>query len=684
MADSHLLSPGDEFEKYVVEKELGHGGMGAVYLVRHRILDTHYALKVLYPEVAQRDRQYVERFIREGRLAGQIRHQNLIAVYDAGENDKNGMFYLVMDYVAGGSVRDKLRKDHYVDMLEAVSIIRQVASALEAAQNHNMVHRDIKPDNIMFDDKGVVRLADLGIAKATDDRDTGLTLEASVFGTPAYMSPEQARDSSKVDTRADIYSLGVVFYEMLSGRRPFGGTTSIEILSHVVDTTPAPDVRTYSPDLPADLAQLVSDMLEKDREKRVQSPTELIRRIDALDLSAYQEQPQGGEEELDVTLPTMVSPATPSAAKPDIDVTLPTMAAAPTPAPAAKPDIDVTLPTMAAAPTPAPQPAAKPDIDVTLPTMAAAPSPAPVAKPDIDVTLPTMAAAPSPAPATEENETMAMPSASSAQPEKQPGQNKRVLIFGAAGLVAVLVIVGAVAALFLGKKKTPVEGPTPSQPSQTVTEVIETPKAADKPSPAKPTPKTETDKPVPKVAETSPKTTPKTTEPSTPDTSQIAEQTTQAQPEPQPKKPEAKAIGLKQLGVIEEGSVVIFGADNGIAEGLYKELVKNEAFAKVGFQAAGDIKKWESQLREIQGKGPSFVVVAITSEKLNYQFKKTIKEIVNIIPDDRGAIFVSSSDSGIMNEVKESCNTVGMYFREWGANKELANYLLELKKELGW
>jgi hypothetical protein len=434
-------------------------------------------------------------------------------------------------------------------------------------------------------------------------------------------------------------------------------------------------------------------MLEKDRDKRVQSPTELIRRIDALDLSAYQEQPQGGEEELDVTMPTMVSPATPPAAKPDIDVTMPTMAApTPAPQPAAKPDIDVTLPTMAAAPTPAPQPAAaKPDIDVTLPTMAAAPTPAPqpAAKPDIDVTLPTMAAAPTPAPApaTEENETMAMPSASSAQPEKQPGQNKRVLIFGAAGLVAVLVIVGAVAALFLGKKKAPAEGPTPSQPSQTVTEVIETPKATDKQSPAKPAPKTEMDKPVPKVAETSPKTTPKTTEktePSTPDTSQIAEQTTQAQPEPQPKKPEAKAVGLKQLGVIEEGSVVIFGADNGIAEGLYKELVKNEAFAKVGFQAAGDIKKWESQLREIQGKGPSFVVVAITSEKLNYQFKKTIKEIVNIIPDDRGAIFVSSSDSGIMNEVKESCNTVGMYFREWGANKELANYLLELKKELGW
>ena len=152
MSDRRLLSPGDEFEKYVIERELGHGGMGAVYLVRHRILDTEYALKVLYPEVATRDKQYVERFIREGRLAGQIRHKNLIAVYDAGQCEKNGMYYLVMDFVGGGSVRDRLKKEHYVDMLDAISIVRQVASALEAAQNHNMVHRDIKPDNIMFDD----------------------------------------------------------------------------------------------------------------------------------------------------------------------------------------------------------------------------------------------------------------------------------------------------------------------------------------------------------------------------------------------------------------------------------------------------------------------------------------------------------------------------------------------------
>ncbi|MBR0458547.1 MAG: SUMF1/EgtB/PvdO family nonheme iron enzyme [Victivallales bacterium] len=320
MSNSQLLSPGDEFEKYVVEQELGHGGMGAVYLVRHRFLDTEFALKVLYPEVAERDKQYVERFIREGRLACQIRHPNLIAVYDAGQNEKNKMFYLVMDFVSGGNVRDKLKKEHFINMLEAISIVRQVASALEAAQKHNMVHRDIKPDNIMFDDKGVVRLADLGIAKATDDNNTGLTMAASVFGTPAYMSPEQARDSSKVDTRADIYSIGVVFFEMLTGRRPFSGNTTIEILSHVVDSEPAPDVRTFLKDVPEDVAKLVADMLEKDREKRISSPTELIHRLDALNLSAYQPnqiQPEAipvteSEAPTGVTLPTMAGGQVPT------------------------------------------------------------------------------------------------------------------------------------------------------------------------------------------------------------------------------------------------------------------------------------------------------------------------------------------------------------------------------------
>ena len=217
-SEPDVLKPGDIFEKYTVEKLLGRGGMGAVYLVRHNILDSLFALKVLFPEVASKNRQFVDRFIREAKLACKIKHPNLIAVHDAGKNPENGMYYIIMDYASGGSVRDLLKRTGHISPIQAVQIIRQVASALETARKHNMVHRDIKPDNIMFTSDGSAKLADLGIAKSTDEQDTMLTMEASVFGTPAYMSPEQAMDSSKVDCRADIYSLGIVFYEMLSGR----------------------------------------------------------------------------------------------------------------------------------------------------------------------------------------------------------------------------------------------------------------------------------------------------------------------------------------------------------------------------------------------------------------------------------------------------------------------------------
>ncbi len=134
-----LLQIGDSFGKYRVERELGHGGMGAVYLVRHTVIDSFFALKVLYPDVAGRDKKFVDRFIREAMLSGQIRHPNLIAVYDAGLNEANGMYYLVMDYVAGGTLRHRLKKEGRIQAAEAISITRQVASALDMARRHGMV-----------------------------------------------------------------------------------------------------------------------------------------------------------------------------------------------------------------------------------------------------------------------------------------------------------------------------------------------------------------------------------------------------------------------------------------------------------------------------------------------------------------------------------------------------------------
>ena len=276
---SGIFAPGETFEKYTIVKLLGRGGMGAVYLVRHNVLDSLFALKVLSPEVAGRNTQFVDRFIREAKLACKIKHPNLIAVHDAGKNRENGMYYLIMDYVSGGSVRELLKVQGRILPEKAIAITRQVASALNEACRYKMVHRDIKPDNIMFAADGTAKLADLGIAKSANDQDTMLTVDASVFGTPAYMSPEQAMDSSRVDCRADIYSLGIVLFEMLAGQRPYRGSGTIEILSQVLKDEEIPDVRKFSPGISAEVAALVRDMTSKQLFRRIASPDELIKRI---------------------------------------------------------------------------------------------------------------------------------------------------------------------------------------------------------------------------------------------------------------------------------------------------------------------------------------------------------------------------------------------------------------------
>ena len=338
--DGGMLKPGGVFEKYRVEKLLGKGGMGAVYLVRHNVLDSLFALKVLFPNVAAKNKQFVDRFIREARLACKIKHPNLISVHDAGKNSENGMYYIIMDYVSGGSVRDLLKKIGLFSPKQAVSIIRQIASALETAQKHDMVHRDIKPDNIMFSSDGIAKLADLGIAKSTNEQDTMLTMEASVFGTPAYMSPEQAMDSRKVDCRADIYSLGIVFYEMLSGQRPYQGNNTIEILSQVVRNEDIPDIRTLVPSIPADLAELLNQMCAKNIQKRIQSPSELLKRLEkiipTIEGNACPDKTVPSEE-AEITLPTIIhtpktngnKTLTETANSPD--VTMPTMEVGPLP-----------------------------------------------------------------------------------------------------------------------------------------------------------------------------------------------------------------------------------------------------------------------------------------------------------------------------------------------------------------
>lgn len=274
--NNSIFSDGESFRGYRVEQLLGRGGLGIVYLVRHEMLDVLYALKVLYPDVASENPTYIKRFLREAKIATRIRHPNLVSVHDCGFDSVKGVYYLVMDYVSGVNLRSAIALSGRMDCAEAVKIVMQVASALDAAQRYGVVHRDIKPENIMLQPDGSVKLVDLGIAKADGIKDSLRTTMESVFGTPAYVSPEQAMSSSDVDVRADIYSLGIVFFEMVSGRCPYHGKTAPSVLMQVMSDDPTPDVRDFANDVPAPVAMLIRRMCIKEKERRIASTSLLI------------------------------------------------------------------------------------------------------------------------------------------------------------------------------------------------------------------------------------------------------------------------------------------------------------------------------------------------------------------------------------------------------------------------
>ena len=271
-----VFKTGERFRGYVIERLLGNGSLGAVYLVRHEILDTIFALKVLFPEVSKENPDYVKRFLREAKIATRIRHPNLVAVHDCGYDESRGLHDLVMDYVSGGDLRQALAFAGRFAPDRAVEVILQAASALDAAQEYHVVHRDIKPENIMIQPDGLVKLVDLGIAKADGLKDSLCTAAESVFGTPAYVAPEQAVDSSAVDVRADIYSLGVVLFEMIAGKVPYDGPNAPQILVQTLSSDPFPDIRDINRDVSPELAIIIRRMCVKERDRRIPSPAALI------------------------------------------------------------------------------------------------------------------------------------------------------------------------------------------------------------------------------------------------------------------------------------------------------------------------------------------------------------------------------------------------------------------------
>ena len=266
--------PGDVIGRCRTNRELGRGGVGTVYLATHQTLQIEVALKVLSPSLSMDNPALAERFIREAQLAARIRHPNVIAVMDAAHDETTGLYYIVMEYVGGGSLSWHLRHGPLPEA-KALSIVTGVAHALVIAEENSIVHRDIKPDNIILDLRGTAKLADLGLAKNAIDSRTSLTLGGSFMGTPAYMSPEQAQDAKVADTRDDIYSLGASFYECLTGEPPFQGETPYNIMSELL-TKPSPQPRKARPEVSRAADLICRKMMAKTRSLRYANARALL------------------------------------------------------------------------------------------------------------------------------------------------------------------------------------------------------------------------------------------------------------------------------------------------------------------------------------------------------------------------------------------------------------------------
>src|SRR5438874_2831353 len=267
--------------QYQIEGVLGKGGMGAVYRARHILLGDRVAIKVLPPEMRSNP-EWLRRFQREGQAARRFRHPNAVTVYDL-RTSADGTIYLVMEYVEGSTLDAELRRHERFSPAEALALLTPVMSVLNAAHAMGVVHRDLKPENIMIGKattggEPVVKLLDLGIAKlrevagAEKTGSTNLTVAGQMLGTPYYMSPEQWGElpndgSSEIDGRADIYSLGIVLYEIIAGHRPFGGVTLLELRRQHVSETPKP-LDQVAPNVPAEFSRAIARSIAKDRADR--------------------------------------------------------------------------------------------------------------------------------------------------------------------------------------------------------------------------------------------------------------------------------------------------------------------------------------------------------------------------------------------------------------------------------
>ena len=257
--------------RYELHRRLGRGGMAEVFLARDQLLDRPVAVKVLFPEFAT-DPSFVERFRREATAAANLNHPNIVGVYDWGEADNT--YFIVMEYVDGRTLSEMLKADGPLHPDRVADIGSDVAAALGFAHRNGVVHRDVKPGNVIVTSAGLVKVADFGIARAmTATSDDDLTQVGTVMGTAAYFSPEQARGDS-VDPRSDIYSLGCVLYELVVGRPPFAGETPVAIAYKHVHESPIPP-RHHNIELPQAIEAIILKCLAKNPVNRYPSAEDL-------------------------------------------------------------------------------------------------------------------------------------------------------------------------------------------------------------------------------------------------------------------------------------------------------------------------------------------------------------------------------------------------------------------------
>jgi eukaryotic-like serine/threonine-protein kinase len=274
-SDNEFVPP-KELAGYEIDELLGRGGMGSVYKARQTSLDRTVAIKILPPRTAK-NRSFIQRFISEARTVARLNHKNIIAGIDVGED--KGFYYFVMEYVEGESLDKIIEREEMMGEPEALEVMVQISKALDHAAKNNLIHRDVKPQNILIDTNNQAKLCDLGLAQTMNSLNgsqskSGETRNAPL-GTPHYLSPEQARGEADLDIRSDLYSLGATFFHMVTGRPPFEGQSPMVLMTKHLTEEP-PDPRKINPKLSKAAASLILALLEKDKGDRPQSPEKLL------------------------------------------------------------------------------------------------------------------------------------------------------------------------------------------------------------------------------------------------------------------------------------------------------------------------------------------------------------------------------------------------------------------------